>query len=326
VKREGTVRIIEEMRAELPWHRYTASWQPAPDAPAETFYSEDGPGWNDIEEAVAWGRRHAPVVYVRLGRALNETYNAGEKDDRGRPPTERWSGSRRRRARNVHPDYGGVVYIDEEQLSLMPAGTFRAAWASADDEFLEEADEFDDVEQAVDWGRERATVVLVAELPSSWSYFPAYEIRSAGDEDPPGEPVERLRPRSGEETLTWAFSTQRAASGHDPGEFGQRLEAALRKDDTVGEVRCDVREETPLGWSFAAIIDEDGEQLAAPLPIQGWIDVSFHVSAPTRKRGFEVALGALHRALTAAGETQFGFTGGINLRAVDSGSGRSSCR
>jgi hypothetical protein len=81
VKRQGVVRISAQMRVELPWHRYTASWQPEPDAPAETFYSEDGPGWNDVEQAVAWGRQHAPIVYVRLGEGLSEIYNAGEKDD-----------------------------------------------------------------------------------------------------------------------------------------------------------------------------------------------------------------------------------------------------
>lgn len=40
----------------------------------------------------------------------------------------------------------------------------------------------------------------------------------------------------------------------------------------------------------------------APPPIRGWIGMSFHVAAPLRNRAFEVALRALHRGLTAAGE------------------------
>jgi hypothetical protein len=94
------------MTVELPWHRFTASWQPDPNAPAETFYSEDGPG---------------PVVYVRLRAGLSEIYNAGERDDNGRHPTQRWPGAPRRRAGNRHPNYGGVVWVDEEQAVADPA-------------------------------------------------------------------------------------------------------------------------------------------------------------------------------------------------------------
>ncbi len=319
VKRQGVVRISEQMSVGLPWHRYTASWQPAPDAPAETFYSEEGPGWNDVELAVAWGRQRAPIVYVRLGEGLSEIYNAGEKDDGGRNPTERWLGSRRRRARDVHPDYGGIVYINEEQPSLIPTGKFRAVWELDDGDAEEHEGEFDDVEAAVDWGRERAPVVLVAELPSSWTgRVPTYEIRSAGDDDPEGEPLERLRPGHGQATLEWSFSTQRAVSGHEPREFAEQLEAVLREDETVWEVRCELREESPMAWSFPAILVEgEEEEPIAPPPIRGWINVSFHVAAPLRNRAFDVALRALLQGLTAAGETDHGYTGNFDLRAVN---------
>jgi hypothetical protein len=317
VKRQGVARISEQMRVELQWHRYTASWQPEPDAPAETFYSEDGPGWNDVEQAVAWGRQHAPIVYVRLGEGLSEIYNAGERDDGRRNPTGRWPGSRRRRARDVHSDYGGVVYIDEQGPSLIPTGKFRAIWELNDDDVEEHEGEFDDVEAAVDWGRERAPVVLVAELPSGWiGRVPTYEIRSAGDEDPEGEPLERLRPGHGQETLEWSFSTQRAVSGHEPREFADQLETALQEDETVWNVRCELREESPMAWSFPAILVEGEEEPIAPPPIRGWIDVSFYVAAPLRKRAFEVALRALHRGLTAGGETDYGYTGNFDLHAV----------
>jgi hypothetical protein len=306
---------MEEMRVELPWHRYTASWQLEPHEPGETFYSEDGPGWNEVEQAVTWGRRRAPVVYVRLGEGLSKIYNAGEEDDGGRNPTERWPRSRRRRARDVHPDYGGVTYINEELPLLIPIRKFRAVWESDDDQMEVHEELFDDVEAAVDWGRDRAPVVLVAELPSSgWSgRVPTYEIRSAGDEDPEGAPVERLRPRQGQETLEWVFSTRRAVSAHEPRELAEQLEAALREDETVWEVRCEPTD-MPSFFSFGTIIIE-GEEHQSP-PIRGWIDVSFHVSAPLRKRAFEVAFGSLHRGFTAVGETAIGASGSYRLRAL----------
>src|SRR5206468_2556911 len=113
-------------------------------------------------------------------------------------------------SRDVHPDYGGAVYINEEQPWLIPTPTFRAVWELDNAEVIGHEGEFEDVEAAIDWGRERAPVVLVAELPSRWSgRVPTYEIHSAGDKDPEGEPLDRLRPRPGEETLEWVFSTQR---------------------------------------------------------------------------------------------------------------------
>lgn len=37
---------------------------------------EEGPGWDDVEEAIAWGRERAPKVMVILG---DEYYSAGEE-------------------------------------------------------------------------------------------------------------------------------------------------------------------------------------------------------------------------------------------------------
>jgi hypothetical protein len=36
--------------------------------------------WNDVEEAIKWGRTHAPMVVVRLGNTLDTLYSAGEID------------------------------------------------------------------------------------------------------------------------------------------------------------------------------------------------------------------------------------------------------
>lgn len=148
--KRGIVRIRQEFKVELPWHRYTASWQPNPDGPAETFYYEDGPGWNDVEGAIKWGRQRAPIVYVRLGEGWSDVYNAGERDDHRRYPTKRWAGAPRRRAANRHPDYAGVVYIGEEFPSYVPTSEFTAWWTD-DDAELEHRDDFTDVEAAVDW-------------------------------------------------------------------------------------------------------------------------------------------------------------------------------
>src|SRR5262249_5944108 len=120
----GVVRIKEEMRVELPWHRYVASWQPDPDGPSETFYWEDGPGWTDPDRGIAWARRRGPIVSVRRREGGSEVHNAGERDDHPTRPTQRWPGARRRPSAHRHPDYGGVVYLDEEQPSLIPTGRF----------------------------------------------------------------------------------------------------------------------------------------------------------------------------------------------------------
>lgn len=264
------------------------------------------------------------LVYVRLGPGLREAYNAGEKDDHARYRSERWPHSRRRRAGNVHPDYGGVVYVDEEQPTYIPTGRFSAVWASASDEWLEEAEDFEDVETAVDWGRARAPLVLVAELPSSYfgvPTYPTYEIRSAGDEDPPGDPLERLRPRLGQETMAWSFATHEAVSDIEPDMFSRRLEEALRRDDTVSDPVCRVRDDEPGFWSRPAFVAAEGAEgtvMAQPPPIRGWVDVSVRVSAPTRKRAFELALAALHRTRDTGGETaQSFFIGHFTLHAVN---------
>jgi hypothetical protein len=65
--------------------RYHGYWDiyTEPDDPDEI---EDGPGWDDAEEAIKWSRERAPLVIVRVD---NQQFSAGEED----PPGEyvmRW--------------------------------------------------------------------------------------------------------------------------------------------------------------------------------------------------------------------------------------------
>ena len=48
---------------------------------------EDGPGWDEAEDAIRWGRERAPQVYIRVGGALPQTYySAGEVNASEFPP------------------------------------------------------------------------------------------------------------------------------------------------------------------------------------------------------------------------------------------------
>jgi hypothetical protein len=47
---------------------------------------EDGPGWDDPDEAIRWGRERAPMVFIRIG---GQIYSAGEEDPKDEPVV-RW--------------------------------------------------------------------------------------------------------------------------------------------------------------------------------------------------------------------------------------------
>ena len=60
---------------------------PEPNGPTYTGYwdrgdppemLEQGPGWDDVEEAIAWARERAPHVLVRVGSDDTTIYSAGE--------------------------------------------------------------------------------------------------------------------------------------------------------------------------------------------------------------------------------------------------------
>jgi hypothetical protein len=54
--------------------RYVGHWDDGRE-PAQIL--EDGPGWDDAEEAISWGRERAPKVFVRVGP---QVYSAGDED------------------------------------------------------------------------------------------------------------------------------------------------------------------------------------------------------------------------------------------------------
>ncbi len=90
-EKQGTVYIVDYV-AEFPdrplepgEHRFMGHWE-GPTKPDGSFDHEDGPGWDDAEEAIKCGRERAPLVSVRIGTTI---YSAGDDDfdDEARP---RW--------------------------------------------------------------------------------------------------------------------------------------------------------------------------------------------------------------------------------------------
>jgi hypothetical protein len=323
VIKRGAVRIREEFTVEVPFYRYTAAWLREPDSPP--IVASESPGWNDVAEAVRWGRRHAPFVYVRLGPGGSEVYNAGERDDDVRHPTDRWPGTARRRAANRDPAYAGAVYIDEAWPDLWPKNTFAAEWIDDGEEPIERAN-FADIELAIDWARERAPTVLVAEAPNSWSFVPTYELSSAGEEDPPGQPLPRLRPRRGETLLKWEFATQRAAQTRSRDDLLERLQDALDQDAEVLTAACSAAPDwPPPARSLPAVISErplsQGELTALEHARRepssdAWTALVIHVAAPRRQQAYDTARRAVDRAIAAAGEHTGGWIGPERITAV----------
>jgi len=156
---------------------------------------------------------------------------------------------------------------------------------------------------------------------------PSYEIRSAGEADPRGEPIERLRPRAGEEDLLREFRTDRAAQALDAETFSQRLGAALAADPAVIQTSCSVIDGEPRLMSFPEIVrtdelsaeDESALLRAQRIPDPGrLVEIVVRVAAPTRRQAFDLVNAAIWRAHTATGEQPGGFwIGQIDLRQVD---------
>jgi hypothetical protein len=322
VEKRGVIRVREEFTVTLPWHRYIAEWQLNPDGP-RPFQREKGPGWNDVDEAVSWGRQRAPLVYVRLGEGWPDWYSAGERTGRHAP--KRWPGAPRRRAGNRHRDYAGVVWIGEESPVLLPSGTWSALWLEDTGAGIENRDDFADAEAAIDWARERAPVVLVAEVPhgAGWRHGrPTYAIRSAGELDPPGDPLPRIRPRRGSTTMTWEACEQRASERLKPETYRRRLEDALDRDGDISSPACRLSDAEPRMWSRPAILTSDpaprrADRLAPNKRPSGWVDVAFHVSASSRPEALRLAVQALHRAHAATGEELQAGIGNLTVRALD---------
>jgi hypothetical protein len=57
--------------------RFYGHWEGTIDGHPAHF--EQGPGWNDVEDAIAWGRARTSRVLVRLGLGDPKHYSAGEE-------------------------------------------------------------------------------------------------------------------------------------------------------------------------------------------------------------------------------------------------------
>jgi hypothetical protein len=210
-QREGVAYVEYELRPEI--LEIEGYWErPGTAAPEDL---ELAPGWTDPAEAIAWGRKRAPYVFLRLHRATFSWryYRAGPLTLRFQAPTAstfvyysagehpsgfegmvRWPGASDERDPDVVPGYGGAVHLvrRDEGFGTIPEYDVVTRWETPRDRrmaLLEQSGPWDDVEQALAWARERAPVVLLR-LPRN----SAYEYFSAGDE----QPVDLELP-------TWAF-------------------------------------------------------------------------------------------------------------------------
>jgi hypothetical protein len=73
LERFGIVRIARNFPSGS-GPRFTGYWDRGD--PPELL--EEGPGWDDLHDAVAWGKARAPRVLVRLGATDDTIYSAGE--------------------------------------------------------------------------------------------------------------------------------------------------------------------------------------------------------------------------------------------------------
>ena len=190
--------------------------------------------WDSIEAAIAWGRRRAPIVSLRVDQAVyshrwewvgdllvrlnlpvtirHRWYSAGEKERPQEEPGEqytRWPGVATTREADVIESYGGVVWLNHTRgLWLDYLGGYLARWEAPRPDpgqppepvmvVVEQAGpawDFD-IRGAIAWGRARAPIVLVQ---GGWDqYF------SAGELNPPALALPEwdrpIPPRTGDRT------------------------------------------------------------------------------------------------------------------------------
>jgi hypothetical protein len=80
-RKHGVVYIAQRVLEFESSTEFYGHWEPA-----ESETIESGPGWDDPESAIAWGRERAPVVLIRIGQPPQQHYSAGETFPAGRPP------------------------------------------------------------------------------------------------------------------------------------------------------------------------------------------------------------------------------------------------
>jgi hypothetical protein len=209
----GVVEIRARLVREIPSPRYSAQWQPD-DRRRETFRDAE---FEELDAALGWGRARAPAVFVDVTEEpfVRVRYQIGDHV---------WELPRWPHPLPAAPPrvdgHGGTAYLRDE-----------ARWDEAgylavhrDDDVELELAHHEDVEAAIDWGRERAAVVVVELLPETFGWPPPPKATrySAGVEDPAGERLLRLRPRPGRETMRWR-------GGYEDGE-SYVVEAATRRE------------------------------------------------------------------------------------------------
>src|SRR5215208_380595 len=134
----GIVGIEPDYGVEVRPFRIEGHWEP----PGEGPEFEEGPGWNTAEEAIAWGRKRAPVVLLRLHESISSyrfarigelvvrlhapvesdfvIYSAGELDRTRSESADddevrAWPGTSLVRERDIVASYGGVVWLVQWQ-------------------------------------------------------------------------------------------------------------------------------------------------------------------------------------------------------------------
>jgi hypothetical protein len=191
MKRSGRVEIRQQQTCYVQSPRYNAHWERRAKYVEATF--------DELEEAIEWGRARAPRVHVNLRElpgayvrySLGDPRSSEKPWPRPLPPEPRRASG-----------FGGQAYISD-QAFWVPEGFVAVHWDGSSE--VETTHHGYDLERAIDWGRARADIVIVEAPPNSFSVPPAPKaIRySAGNEDPPGEDLPRLRPPSGEKTIGW---------------------------------------------------------------------------------------------------------------------------
>lgn len=170
--------------------------------------AEEGPGWTNAADAIAWGRRRAPRVWLRVHQRVHRfryvvvdellvrlhaptdddqvIYSAGEEHGTD-PELRRWPGAPASRDADIDPQYGGTVWLVQWAADHRHAGPpgLVARWERVVDgvqHVVEVAGPSWDggEEAAVAWARERAPYVLLCNGPRRYGYL------SAGEHDPPG--------------------------------------------------------------------------------------------------------------------------------------------
>jgi len=201
----GVVYIDEEFGVVLRALPIEGHWE----LPGLGRVAEDGPGWATAAEAIAWGRKRAPTVWLRVHRSIHSyryvqvdglllrlqapvcddyvIYSAGEEATSRTGEVRRWPAAPTRRDADVLPDYGGEVYLvqwpPEHEGSNMPGLIARWEKLTNGVQHVAEVagpDWEGGAEATVEWARQRAPYVLLCNGPPHYGYL------SAGDADPPG--------------------------------------------------------------------------------------------------------------------------------------------